>query len=245
MKVGTVIGSWRFADLDRAPAGAWGGILWFLVFSPPAGRAGAFEESPKILARAHAVARLQRGRRDQGPVEEVLLEEPARFLERGFHGPAFFALRGIRLAATGQRRQQAPGGEHDDPGHTLAVLEGEAHGDAPGLRMAYETRLRKAQGIHECEDEARAIGDGKVPGVVAQAEPGLIAGDHPQAVRCEVREIPRPDVSRGAERRPVQQEDRRPAPLLEGADAQPLHLDEILLHRRSAMSSSTPSGSAR
>ena len=75
-----------------------------------AARAGAFEESPKILSRAHAVARLQRGRRDQGPVEEVLLEEPARFLERGFHGPAFFALRGIRLWYLAQTGRYVPTG---------------------------------------------------------------------------------------------------------------------------------------
>src|SRR6266581_23788 len=113
--------------------------LRFLLLA--AARARALEERLEILSRAHAVARAQRGRRDQGLVEEVFLQEPARIFQSGFRCRTFFSLRGIGLAATGQGRQQASGGEHDDPGHALAVLEGEAHGDAPGLRMAYETRL--------------------------------------------------------------------------------------------------------
>src|SRR6266704_2820122 len=63
-----------------------------------AARAPALEERPEILSRAHAVARLQHGRRDQGLVEEALLEEPARIFQSGFHGAAFFALGGIRLS---------------------------------------------------------------------------------------------------------------------------------------------------
>src|SRR5712691_8433206 len=113
-----------------------------LRFLPSAAaRPRALEERPEVLSRAHAVARLQRGRRDRGPVEDALLQEPARIFQRGFLTAAFLALRGIRLCATGQGRQQASGAEHDDPGHALAMLEGEAHGNAPGLGMAYETRL--------------------------------------------------------------------------------------------------------
>src|SRR6266853_1840693 len=124
-------------------------LRFSLRFLPvAAARARPLEERPEILSRAHAVARLQRGRRDRGPVEDALLQEPARIFQRGFRGPAIFALRGIRLSATGQGRQQASGAEHDDPGHALAVLEGEANGNAPGLGMAYETRLLQPQGIH-------------------------------------------------------------------------------------------------
>jgi len=47
------------------------------------------------------VARLQRGRRDQGPVEDALLKQPAGFRQRGFRGRAVFALRGVRLSAIG------------------------------------------------------------------------------------------------------------------------------------------------
>src|SRR5882762_6441294 len=112
-----------------------------------AARPRALEERPEVLSRAHAVARLQGGRRDQALVKEALFEEPARLFERGFRGPALVAFRGIRLSSTGQGRQQAAGAEHDDPGHALAVFEGEAHGDAPGLRMAYEARFLQPQGI--------------------------------------------------------------------------------------------------
>src|SRR5438445_5270779 len=105
-----------------------------------AARPRALEERPEVLSRAHAVARLQGGRRDQALVKEALFEEPARLFERGFRGPAFFAFSGSRLSSTGQGRQQATGAEHDDPGHALAVLEGAAHGDAPARRMAYEAR---------------------------------------------------------------------------------------------------------
>src|SRR5207247_7848715 len=48
---------------------------------PAAARAGALEERPEILSRAHAVARPQHCRRDQGFVEETLLEEPARIFQ--------------------------------------------------------------------------------------------------------------------------------------------------------------------
>src|SRR5258706_11721744 len=113
--------------------------LRFLLVA--AARLPALEEGPEILSRAHSVARLQRGRRDQGPVEEALLEEPARIFQSGFRGSAFFALRGIRLAATRQGRQQASGGEHDDPGDAPAILERGAHGKAPGPRIPYGTRL--------------------------------------------------------------------------------------------------------
>src|SRR5258706_12262596 len=136
--------------------------LRFLLVA--AARLPALEEGPEILSRAHSVARLQRGRRDQGPVEEGPREEPARIFQSGFRGSAFFALRGIRLAATRQGRQQASGGAHDDPGDALAMLRRESHGDAPGLRVPYETRLLQPHGIHEPEDEPRAIGAWKVPG---------------------------------------------------------------------------------
>src|SRR5213594_4807287 len=58
-----------------------------------AARARTLKERLEILSRTHAVARLQGGRRDQAPVEEVLFEEPARLFERRFRGPAFFAFR--------------------------------------------------------------------------------------------------------------------------------------------------------
>src|SRR6266581_1770659 len=51
-------------------------LLRFLPVA--AARASALEERPEILSRAHALARLQRCRRDQGLVEEALLQDPAR-----------------------------------------------------------------------------------------------------------------------------------------------------------------------
>src|SRR6267143_610270 len=79
-------------------------LRFSLRFLPGAGaRPGALEERPEVLSRAHSVARLQGGRRDQAPVEEALFEEPARLFERGFRGPALFAFRGIRFSAPGLR----------------------------------------------------------------------------------------------------------------------------------------------
>jgi len=56
--------------------------LRFLLVA--AARASALEERPEILPVLIAVARPQHGRRDQGLVEEALLEEPARIFQSGF-----------------------------------------------------------------------------------------------------------------------------------------------------------------
>jgi hypothetical protein len=101
--------------------------------------------------------------------------------------------------------------------------------------VADEARLVELQRVHELDDEAAAIGDGIILRIVGETEPRLIERDHTEAVACEGRQIALEHFGRRAERRSVQQQNRRAAAFFEIPCLQSIDLSEVLRHKRSCV----------
>src|SRR5581483_6690730 len=128
-----------------------------------------------------------------------------------------------------KRRPEAASAEHHDAAHAIRMRQREIDGHGARLRMADERRAVESERVHETQNERGAEAQPPFRRIVAQAEAGLIIGNHAQAIRRERREIAAPDVRRGAQRGAMDQQRRRSPSVLDIAYAQPIDGGEFIL----------------